>query len=585
MSTIPVSEVVRVTPGVLAAGGSALNLSGLVLTTSYRVPIGQVLSFGSADAVGSFFGFTSTEKRNADKYFAGFDNSNKKPGAMLFSQYPQAAVGAYLRGGSLSGLTLAQLQNFSGTLSITIDGVLKTGSVNLSGVTSFTNAAEVIADTLGLVGDTAATFTGSISGTTLTVASGLTGSPLGAGQVLTGGAIVAGTYIVNQLSGTPGGVGTYTVSDSQSQSSATITAHEPAVQYDSVTGSFFIFSPTNGASSTISVGSGAMATDLLLTELGGAVISPGADAATPTAYMSALVINTRAWASFMLNFNPDAPGQNDLRFEFATWNGAQQQRFVFESIDDAVAPTTTVPAVNSLADRVISAQISGTSLNWQPPSTDLVNPTAAIDYGNLAAFQMGVTASIDFTQQNGRVVYKFRKQSGLVPGVTNETIFGNLTANGYNCYGAYADGESEFTWYADGTITGDFIWKDSYVNQIWLNSGFRSDLTRLLQNAFSIPYNAAGRATIEAALADRINQGLAFGAYRPGVTLSQSQISAVNARAGRNIADTLTNQGWYLLVGDATPEVRQRRGSPPMTFFYVDGQSVQEFDLASIVLL
>ncbi len=584
MSTIPVSEVVRVTPGVLAAGGSALNLSGLILTTNYRVPIGAVQAFGSADAVGEFFGFTSTEKKNADKYFAGFDNSNKKPGRLLFSQYPLAAVEAYLRGGSLAGLTLAQLQAFSGLLEVTIDGVLKSASVNLSGATSFTNAAELIADGLGLVGETVGTFTGSIAGTVLTVASGLTGGPLGSGQVLTGGAIVAGTYIVNQLSGTPGGIGTYTVSDSQTQVSATITAHEPAVQYDSVSGSFFILSPTNGAASTMSFGSGALATDLLLTELGGAVISAGADAATPAAYMSELVVQTRAWASFMLNFNPDTPGDTDERYAFAEWNGVQGQRFVYEAIDDALTPATTVPASNSLADRIIAAGISGTSVNWQQPATAIVNPTEAIDYGSLAAFQMGTTASIDFTQANGRITYKFRKQSGLIPGVTDETTFQNLEANGYNCYGAYADGDDEFTWYANGTITGDFLWKDSYVNQIWLNSSFRNDLVRLLQNSFSIPYNAAGRALIEAGLADTINQGLSFGAYRSGVTLSMSQIANVNARAGKNIADTLTNQGWYLLVGDATPEVRQRRGSPPMTFFYVDGQSVQEFDLASIVL-
>src|SRR4051812_44384440 len=125
MSTIPISEDVRVTPGVLPTGGSARTITGLVLTTNSRVPIGTVASFASAALVGAFFGFTSTEYQNALKYFAGFNNSNKKPGAMLFAQYPLAAVAAYIRGGSLASLTLAQLQAFTGTLTITINGVVK----------------------------------------------------------------------------------------------------------------------------------------------------------------------------------------------------------------------------------------------------------------------------------------------------------------------------------------------------------------------------------------------------------------------------------------------------------------------------
>lgn len=582
MSTIPVSEVVRVTPGVLAAGGSAANLTGLVLTKNTRVPIGTVAQFASVDAVSLFFGPTAAEVQNATKYFAGFDNSNKKPAKILFAQYPLAAVAAYLRGGNISGLSLSQLQSLSGTLSVTIDSVVKTGSVNLSGATSFTNAAEIIAAALDIAGATAATVTGSIAGTTFTAASGLTGT-LAPGQQLTGSGIDPDTTILSQLTGTTGGLGTYQVSISQTAGSTTVTAHAPAVNYDSVSGAFSINSATTGASSTITFGSGAMATSLLLTSATGAVVSPGADAAVPATFMSALTQVTRGFASWMLNFNPDVSG-NDIRYAFAQWNGTQNNRFCFEAIDDDSAPAVTVPATSSLAYRIRSTGISGTSVNWQTKSTDILNPTAAIDYGSLAAFACGYGASIDFSQTNGRVTAKFRKQSGLVPTVTDQTVFDNLVANGYNTYGAYADGDDQFIWYADGVVSGDFLWLDTYLNQIAINTSFRNALVRLLQGAFSIPYNAAGRATIAAALQDPINTYLNFGAFRAGVTLSASQIAAVNASAGRNIADTLTNQGWYLLIGDASPEVRQARGSPPITFYYVDGESVQEIDMASIVL-
>jgi hypothetical protein len=576
MSTIPVSEVVRITPNVLPAGGSAIALSGLVLTTSIRVPVGQVLSFSSPDAVGAYFGNTSIERRNADIYFDGFEGATKRPGVMLFAQYNTVAVAAYLRGGNVSGLTLTQLQAFNGLLSVTINGVVKSATINLSGATSFTNAANIIANGLGIQGAQIGMFTGEITGTQLTVSAYVGDTPLSVGSVINGTGVTAGSYITALGTGT-GGNGTYTVNATQTVASVAMTANAAAVSYDSVSGAFSIFSGTAGTASTITHGSGTLAADLLLTSATGAVLSQGAAAATPGPFMNALVQTTRAFATFMLNFNPDETG-NDIRFAFAQWNSGQDSRFAFVVVDDDAQPTVTVPATTCLAQRVKTASLKGICLNWQPAElTDTVN------YGDLCAFVCGTAASIDFDAVGGRITFKFRR-GAIDPGVTDQITFDNLTANGYNCYGAYADGDGTWQWYADGVVSGDFQWMDSYVNQIWLNGSFRNDLVTLLQNTNAIPYNAAGRATIEAALADTINRGLSFGAYRTGVTLSASQKTNVNTRAGKNIADTLSNQGWYLDVQDAAPAVRQVRGSPPMTFFYVDGQAVHEFDMASIAL-
>lgn len=146
MASIPASAIVNVVPNVISAGGSALNLIGLMLTNSTRTPIGSVLSFPSALSVASYFGSASNEATLASIYFNGFDNSNVKPGALLFSQYNTADVAAYLRGGSLSSMTLTQLQALSGVLSISVNGTVKTSStINLSSATSFSNAATLIA--------------------------------------------------------------------------------------------------------------------------------------------------------------------------------------------------------------------------------------------------------------------------------------------------------------------------------------------------------------------------------------------------------------------------------------------------------
>ena len=176
-------------------------------------------------------------------------------------------------------------------------------------------------------------------------------------------------------------------------------------------------------------------------------------------------------------------------------------------------------------------------------------------------------------------------QAGLQAGVTTLTAANNLEANGYNYYGAVGTANAQFRFYNPGKISGTFTWLDSYINQIWLNNQFQLALMELLTNTKSIPYSAAGYSLIEAALLSPINAGLNFGAFRAGVSLSNQQIAEVNNAAGLNIAPTLQNQGWYLQILSATAQTRSQRGSPPITFWYVDGESVQSINMASIVVL
>lgn len=145
MTTIPARDIVAINPGVLAAGGSALDMIGLMLTTSTRAPIGSVLAFANDDDVSDYFGAGSTEAALATNYFLGFDNSTKKPGSILIAQYPTAAVGGWLRGAN-PGLSLTELKALpSGTIAVTTSGVLKTSSsISLSAATSFSNAASII---------------------------------------------------------------------------------------------------------------------------------------------------------------------------------------------------------------------------------------------------------------------------------------------------------------------------------------------------------------------------------------------------------------------------------------------------------
>lgn len=499
MSSIPASEIVSVLPGVISAGGRALDLSGLLLTNSGRVPIGQVLSFATADTVADYFGPSSTEAALAAVYFGGYTNSLAKPGSMLLAQYPTAAVAAFLRGASVASYTLAQLQALSGTLTVTVSGVVKTSAaISLSGASSFSNAATLIQ-----AGFTSPGFT---------------------------------------------------------------------VTYDSIAGAFLFTNTATGDTSTLTYASGTLAAGLKLTQATGAVLSQGALAATPAAFMSGIVARTQNWASFTTSFDPDAGSGNTEKQEFASWNSSRNNRYLYVAWDTDVTPTLSAPAAASLGALLEASDTSGTMVYYAPDATK-------------AAFILGAVASLDFTKTNGRATMAFRAQGGLTADVTDATVAANLKANGYNFYGAYATANDEFTFTYPGSVSGPFKWADSYVNQIWLNNGLQLALMTLLTEMGTIPYNQAGYAAIEAACADPIQAALNFGAIRPGVPLSALQIAQVNSLAGDKVDTVLSTRGYYLKVGPASATVRAARASPPIILFYMDGQSVQQINMNSIEVL
>jgi hypothetical protein len=634
-----------VTPSVLAAGGGQLDLNGMFLSNSVnRVPIGSFAQFPNAAAVGGYFGLTSVEYQQALYYFAGFDNSPNKPGNLLFAQYNTAPVSAFLRGANLGATTLAQIQALNGTLSFTINGTVKSGTVNLSTATSFASAAALIAETLEIDGAQTAqvtasqgsTFTGTGSGTNLTVAAIV--GVLHPGDTVTGSGIPGGTTIVSQSSGTiggngvyvtsqattvagattgtstflevtavvsgaigfpqvysgtgvtddsyvtafgsgGGGIGNYITNTAQQFASTTVTVFLPGVIYDSVTNAFVVTSGTTGIASTITYGSGALAAPLFLTQATGAVISQGAIAATPAAFMTALANITQNWASFTTMFDPDGGSGNTQKLLFAGWTSTQNNRYLYAAWDQDASPTTNVPATTSLGYLCKTTPYAGVA-----PIFAGVAPGGAATGPNLASFLCGAIASIDYELPNGRTDLAFRAQAGQTPSVFDPTTAANLIANGYNYYGAFGTANANFTFLYPGSVAGTFLWIDSYVNQIWMNNFFQSSLMSLLTATPSIAFNPAGDATIAAGLSTPINAAASFGAFRPGVTLSASQVAAVNAATGVNAAAALQNRGWYLQVVPSSPAVRQARGPKQCVFYYMDGQSVQSINLNSVEL-
>lgn len=577
--SIPASAFVSVNPGVIGTGGNALALNGLFLTTNSRVPIGTFQSFASAANVGSYFGLSSAEYAAAQVYFSGYTTSTAKPAAMLFTQYNTAAVPAYLRGGNVSTLTTAQIEALSGTIKILVNGTVQTSSaINLSSSGTLSLAAAAIQSAFssflgtvtydsvsgGFIFQTTATGSSetisyiysndgtasacTTSGTVLTVG-GTVANSFNVGDIVTGtdgtNALPSGCTIVNQLTGTTGGAGTYTISAAASPGNMSSAA---------VTGYSF---------------QGNFAKTLGLTQATGAVLSQGAATAVPNTFMSALVTQTTAWATFTTLFDPDGGSGNTQKQAFAAWNTLQNNRYMYVAWDTDITPTQSTNAAASLGQILIGNGNAGTALVYEP--SDL----------HLASFLMGAVASINFTQPNGNTALAYKSQSGITPAVSNQTVMTNLIANSYNTYVAAANATNNWQFFYPQTVTGPFLTIQRYVNQIWLNAGFQTSLVTLLTTVPAVPYVQAGYALIEAALLSNVQAALAFGMIQPGVNLSALQVAEVNAQAGRNIANTLQTQGYYIQVLDPGAVVRGQNGSPVVNFWYTDGGSVLQINMAS----
>lgn len=112
--------------------------------------------------------------------------------------------------------------------------VMDSGDYFAKSKTNFTRGQKIFASvtdgsvSVGAAGallNDGAVVTGSIATTTLTVTA-VTSGVLKVGQPIAGSGVTAGTVITAQLTGTAGGVGTYSVSASQTVSSTTITSQD-----------------------------------------------------------------------------------------------------------------------------------------------------------------------------------------------------------------------------------------------------------------------------------------------------------------------------------------------------------------------
>lgn len=457
--SIPISQIAKVTPSVLAAGGGLNSLSALFATPAGVIAAGTVNPYTNYTDVGTVFGTGSALYSMAQVYFSGYENALTTPSTLWIGAYAVpgsgAAATAAVTGGEVSAISLS------------------------AGGAGYSNGAIV-------------------------TISGGGGSGATATATVTGGVITA----------------------------ITVTAE----------------------------GSGYTAAPLVtITDANGGM----------SAQLTALRNASGAWNG--LAFDSTLSYGNQVAA--AQWV-AEQNNTVYCALCDSSGAATVSGGSGSIGAWLKAQNVSGTTAIYDPTPLS-------------GALAMAWIASLNFGATNGRQTLAFVEDaSGLItPSVTNGTTASILTANGYSFYGSYANGSQGFQFMANGNVSGPFLWADSYVNQIWMNSNFVSDIVELFKSTGNIPYNIQGDTLVEASLQDTVNQALAFGAIRTGVDISTLQKQQINNGAGNTTAATdVVNNGYYIQpnVSTATSSFRVARTVPGAKIWYADGQSVQSLDLSSV---
>ena len=155
--TLAVGQEIQSTLAVGVPPGTYITALG---TYSTGTGIGTVTISGPGFTQATASAMTSycLESQMASVYFNGFTASTLKPTALLFSRFPGYAIGAFSRGGNVSAITASQISAIAGagSMSITIDGTLKTSStINLTtavsgSVINWTTVASLLVTALSL---------------------------------------------------------------------------------------------------------------------------------------------------------------------------------------------------------------------------------------------------------------------------------------------------------------------------------------------------------------------------------------------------------------------------------------------------
>ncbi len=519
--SIPQSNYVSITSGV--GGGDnvpSLNLGGLIVGNNPLIPTGTLLSFGSAAAVGEYFGTTSTAYTRAEFYFGWisknitqpnqlsfwFWNGNQATQSLIFgaeAAYSAAAIALITNGDftlTLGGYThhLTSLNFGSDSTLAQVAATLQTAIQAVSaGGAPWTGATVTYDATNGrfdLVGGSYAADSGVsvVAGTTVDVA-GAIGWLTGA-IISNGSAAQTISASLNSLINLTNNFGSFCF---------TYENYQRAIVTASIT--------TAGVMSVSAVTAGTLGVGNILTGTGvtaGTVISAlgtgtGGDGTYTVSPAPSGSVTSEAITAAM-------PIQLTEYEQAATWNNSltPNNQFMFlipVSIANAASYAAALGTTGGCAAVILSPQVGAYSemepmmilaaTQYIAPARNSVqnymfqvfNDTASVNTGALQTTLDALLINYyGSTQQAGQVLSFF--QRGVMFGIpTNPQDMGE------------------------------------YANEIWLKGALFTAIMTLLLSLAEVPANATGAAMLTATCQAIINQAQQNGTISQGRTLTTTE--------------------------------------------------------------
>lgn len=338
----------------------------------------------------------------------------------------------------------------------------------------------------------------------------------------------------------------------------TATNGDLTLEFSSQFNAFIIKGVTVGATSTLSVPTGDVATALGF-NAETAVISDGQGANTMTQSMENLVDGFTNFVTFTTLTEPTDAEALELA-QWASTNYNAGVLYLYVCWDTSKANYD--PNNNS----VISEQLQ----------LENVGATCVCFGVTMASFIMGVTASIAWDQANSTITYAFKHLSGFGANVDKTSYANALDKHKVNYMGNFATRNDNFILSHNGSMLGEWDWIDAYINAVWLCNALQVQLMAMIETANRIPYNENGYAKIRSNCKDIINRALNNGVIDVGINISDAQKAELTTLLGGDYSDEIKNNGYYLQIVDATASIRQARKTPSINLVYTYGGSVHK---------
>lgn len=326
------------------------------------------------------------------------------------------------------------------------------------------------------------------------------------------------------------------------------------VVYSALTQSFIATAPVGTGTSTVGFcPAGTLSTLIKMTTATLAVLSQGAVDQTPAQNWQAVKNITRNWGTgsklWEVEASPFAESLADCEW-FNGQNGAY-----------AYAPySSTLATVLAFKAAVVDATYANIFVNYS--------------LYDLPAGELGALAAVNYRQTNAVISLTNKSFSGVTPLVTDDDTYDLLVAAKINFYGRFQSRNDEFNFAEEGWLTGQWLYIENLVNNIWVVDQIQIKLAGFLKTSKITPYNSTGYTSLQTVLIGVGELAKVNGVATVGNVFSEAIIQKLQADVGFDLAATLTSQGYYAVITPADYDQRVNREPVDGSFYYTNSGNI-----------